>query len=118
MVSLARKVMTWTGPSSLVLLTADTARNSQQLENAKMKVERKNCGGLQGLQILPGWYFRMYPVRRPLLLIGGPHSRVRESKPGLITLRKEGGPGTENKTRIKSESVGYMSICRIQMFYI
>lgn len=40
-VSLARKVMTWTGPSSLVLLTADTARNSQQLENAKMKVERK-----------------------------------------------------------------------------
>lgn len=33
-------------------------------------------------------------MRRPLLLSGGPQFRVRESKPGLITFRKEGGPGT------------------------
>lgn len=46
---------------------------------------------------LPGWYRRVYPVRRPLLLTGGPQFRVRESKPGLITVRKEGGPGTKKK---------------------
>lgn len=35
-----------------------------------------------------------------MFFIGGPHSRVRESKPGFMTFRKEGGPGTKKqKTR-------------------
>lgn len=52
---------------------------------------------------LPGWYFSVYPARRPLMLSGAPHSRVRESKPWLTTFRKAGGPGTEKK-KIQNQS--------------
>lgn len=52
---------------------------------------------------LPGWYFSVYPARRPLFCIGGPHSRVRESKLGLMAFRKDGGPGTEKQHHSHSQ---------------
>lgn len=47
---------------------------------------------------LPGWYVSVYPIRRPLLFVGGPQTTVRKSKPCSMTFREDGGPGTENKT--------------------
>ena len=60
-----------------------------------------NRQSVKQLVSLPGWYFSVYPARRPLILSGAPHSRVRVSKLGLMTFRKAGGPGTENKARAK-----------------
>lgn len=53
----------------------------------------------------PAWNFKVYPARRPLLVFGGPHSRVRESKLELTTFRNDGGPGTKNQIRMWSGPV-------------
>lgn len=71
-----------------------------QMPHRQLRGEH-NRQSVKQLVSLPGWYFNVYPARRPLTLSGAPHSRVRESKLGLMTLRKAGGPGTENKIRAK-----------------
>lgn len=68
--------MTLTGPNSLVLLTAETGgRNAQCslfLQHNTVAVWEAVCQAA-GKPGVPGWYFSVYPARRPLLFIGGPH---------------------------------------------
>lgn len=57
----------------------------------------------------------MYPVRRPLLLKGGPHLTVRVSKPWSVTLRKEGRSGTEIQSKATVRIYYVLEISGIRM---
>lgn len=96
-VSLARKVLILGGSSSWVLFTEEKER---WWERGIVL----HCNRLQVRQLTnpPGWYFSVYPRRRPLHCKGGPHSRVRESKLRFMVLRK-GGPGTGKQDHKSSQ---------------
>lgn len=91
-VSLAEKVRTLGGSSSWVVFTREKGQREKDAsaKNQHVRIQQFACE----IVCLPGWYFRVYPTRRPLCCNGGPHSRVRESKLGFIIFRKEGRPGT------------------------
>lgn len=87
-VSLARKVLILGGSSSWVLFTEERERRWER--STLLYCNRQQ---VRQLTSPPGWYFSVYPRRRPLRCKGGPHSRVRESKLRFMVFRK-GGPGT------------------------